>query len=279
MWDRNHAITHSGAWGTGLLIAASALGVAGALWKLLGIAWVAFAAMAGGALLGARSNEREAAAKLVWAYGLCAGAMVTSTTMFLVPAAIGHHGNWGGFGLAAGIVAGFALHTAGHQATHMRLPWDPTLTQLTTHSLGAGLVIGLVYASMPTLGPLLGLAIISHKGPAGYAASRRRARCGEPTSSILLSAAAVGIAALPMGMLPLHGYSASNALVFGIAAGIFLHVAMDFLPRCEAGSEIQDAAGVYESDHHSLDRLRIHSVASTAIGCLVVLAAWLILRL
>ena len=46
--------------------------------KVVGIAWVAFAAMAGAAPLGARSAGDERALTLVWGYGLASGAMVTS---------------------------------------------------------------------------------------------------------------------------------------------------------------------------------------------------------
>jgi ZIP family zinc transporter len=66
------------------------------LWKLLGIGWVAFFTMGGGIWLGTRaargmSTVRERR-RLVWAYGMSSGAMITSTTLFLVLAAIGHDG-------------------------------------------------------------------------------------------------------------------------------------------------------------------------------------------
>jgi ZIP family zinc transporter len=64
---------------------------------------------------------------------------------------------------------------------------------------------------------------------------------------------------------------AINAVVFGFAAGIFLHIAMDFLPECETGGE--HAHGVA---HARLDRLRTHAVASTAAGAGVVALAWLL---
>lgn len=261
-----------------MLVAVSAIGLVGGLWKLLGIAWVAFAAMAGGALLGARAAERSSATGLVWAYGLCAGAMITSAAVFLVPTAVAHDAAWGGFGVAAGVIIGFAVHTFSHQITHAKLPWDPTVVQLSAHALGAGLIIGLIYASMPQLGLMLGLAIVSHKGPAGYAAARRLVRNGKGASMILLPAAGVGITAVPMGMIQIGDYPITNALIFGFAAGVFLHVAIDFLPKCEVGGEIHEAAGLTEKDHYLLDRLRFHAVASTALGGLAVLVAWLALK-
>jgi ZIP family zinc transporter len=74
-----------------------------------------------------------------------------------------------------------------------------------------------------------------------------------------------------------------HALVFGIATGVFLHVALDFLPRCEIGGEVSEAAGLtegetgedeFDAQHHLLDRLRLHAVASALVGGLVVFVAW-----
>jgi ZIP family zinc transporter len=204
--------------------------------------------------------------------------MITSTTLFLVPNAISHHAALGGLGIAIGIVGGFSIHTmhagSGHAAGAAPVAWE-----LTLHALGAGLVIGAVYAAMPALGPMLGLAIVSHKAPAGYAAARRLRRHGQSVSTLLLPAAAVGLAALPVGLVDPPSMDGLHALVFGGATGIFLHVAIDFLPRCEwqhglrsvaaAGSERQ---GETEGGH--IHRLRWQAIASTLLGGAVVVAAW-----
>ena len=51
---------------------------------------------------------------------------------------------------------------------------------------------------------------------------------------------------------------------------------MDFLPECEIGSEVHESLE-HEGDAHALlDRLRVHSVASTALGGLAVFLAWLV---
>lgn len=261
-------------------------GAAG-LWKLPAVAWTAFVAMAAGAALGGRTRRAAPSPhRLVWSYGLASGAMVASAAVFLVPPAIGHHAAGGGLGLAVGLVTGFALHTTGHQLTHRpAFSADPVVVELTVHALAAGLIIGLVYATMPALGVLLGLAIVSHKGPAGYAAARRLRRRGgqkrSPATRLLLPAAAVGLAALPVGLLDAHfAWPAApvfQAVVFGGAAGVFLHVAMDFLPRCRVGGEIHEALGREETDHALLDRLRMHAAFSTAAGALAVVLAWLAL--
>ena len=130
---------------------------------------------------------------------------------------------------------------------------------------------------MPKVDLLLGLAIVSHKGPAGYAAARRLARRGRSATVLLLPAAGVGLTALPGAYIGLPSIDVLNAAVFGFAAGLFLHVAMDFLPRCEVGSEVTEVAGISAADHHLLDRLRLHAVASTLLGGGIVFAAWTVL--
>jgi len=260
------------------LLALSALSVAVASApKLLGISWVAFAAMTGAAALGARA-EVDHPRGLVWGYGLASGAMVTSAAVFLVPGAIDHDPNVGGFGIAAGLLAGFAAHTVGHRLSHRELPIDRTTTELTAHALAAGAIIGVVYTAMPDLGPLLGLAIVSHKAPAGYAATRRLVRDGKPVSAVLLPASGVGIAGLSASLLSAPEHALLQAAVFGFAAGVFVHVAMDFLPRCETGSEVHDMVADSEGEdaHARLDSLRVHAVGSTLLGGLAVFVAWLV---
>jgi ZIP family zinc transporter len=208
--------------------------------------------------------------------------MITSTAVFLIPSAIGHHAAFGGFGIAAGVLIGFALHVGQHQLSHLSLPFDRTTLELTVHALTAGLVIGAVYATMPALGLALGLAIVSHKGPAGYAAACRLRRTGHSAAGLLVPAAAVAVTAVPVGLLAMPGTAITHALVFGVATGIFLHVALDFLPQCEIGGELMEVAGLsdvveddgFDEQHHLLDRLRLHAVASTAIGGLLVFGAW-----
>ena len=244
--------------------------------KLLGISWVAFASMAGAAALGLRTSGTSPRG-LVWGYGLASGAMVTSAAAFLVPNATGFHPTFGGFGVAVGLLAGFAGHTVGHRLAHLELPVDRTVTELTAHALTAGLIIGVVYTVMPDLGPLLGLSIVSHKGPAGYAATERLRREGKSVAVILLPASGVGVAALAASLLSFPIDAAVRGLTFGFAAGIFLHVAMDFLPRCETGSEIHEAITVTGHAHEVLDRLRLHAVVSTALGGAAVALAWALL--
>lgn len=260
-------------------LALSALGAWLGAWKLLGIVWVAFVAMAGGALLGARSTSERPGA-LVWGYGLASGAMLTSAAVFLIPQAIGialgaGKAQYGGFGIALGLLTGFGSHTLGHRLAHRDLPMDRAVAELSAHALSAGAVIGLIYGNMPSLGPTLGLAIVSHKGPAGYAAARRLVRNGRDPTVLLLPAVGVGVTAILASVIAVPPSPAIQGVVFGFAAGVFVHVAMDFLPRCEIGSEIHDVLQTEGDAHAVLDRLRVHAVASTAVGGLAVFVVWL----
>ena len=262
--------------GTSALLVLSGIGAAAGLWKVLVVGWVAFVAMVGAAVVGARATSADThAERLVWGYGLASGAMVTSAAVFLVPQAIGYDPQIGGFGIAAGLLAGYAGHTIGHRLAHLDLPLETTTAQLTAHSLAAGCIIGIVYTLLPDLGLLLGLGIVSHKGPAGYAAARRLRRQNKPVGAVALPAAGVGCAAILTGLLEPSSSMATNGAVFGFAAGIFLHVAMDFLPECEAGGEVGEVAALSGDAHALLDRLRVHAVLSTALGAGAVFLAWL----
>ena len=273
----NNAVGERSALGVGsvvVLLLLSTLAATAGTWKVLVISWVAFAAMAGGAFL-SRGTAAAYPRRLVWGYGLASGAMVTSAAVFLVPQAIGLSPRIGGFGIAAGLIVGYAGHVVGHRLSHIDVGLDITAAQISAHALSAGAIIGLVYGSMPSLGLLLGLAIVSHKGPAGYAAAHRLREAGKPVWSLLLPAAGVGITAIPAALLPVPEIPALNAVVFGFAAGVFLHVAMDFLPSCETGGEVDQVCSVSDRSHSLLDQLRIHAVGSTILGSVAVFLAWL----
>jgi ZIP family zinc transporter len=259
---------------TVVLVVLSAVGLATGTEKVTVIAWVAFVAMAVGAFGGGRATTSYPK-RLVWGYGLASGAMVASSAVFLLPQAIGLSPRVGGFGVAAGLLLGYAAHVIGHRLAHIDVGLDLTAAQISAHALSAGAIIGLVYGAMPELGLLLGLAIVSHKGPAGYAAAHRLRTAEFPVSALLLPAAGVGLTAIPAALLPVPEVAALNAAVFGFATGIFLHVAMDFLPSCEVGGEVDEVCSLSEHSHAQLDRLRLHAVASTFVGGFAVFVAWL----
>ncbi|MFD1589368.1 ZIP family metal transporter [Halorientalis brevis] len=232
--------------------------------------------MAVGAPLGARAVSTDHPLEPVWGYGLASGAMVTSAALFLVPQALGQHTRLGSLGIALGFLGGYVGHTVSHRFTHLELPIDHTASELTVHALSAGAIIGAIYTAMPSLTSILGIALVSHKAPAGYAAARRLAARGRSVVTLLLPAAAVGLVALPVGIVGFSPASGLRGLLFGIAAGVFLHVAVDLLPECTTGS---DTCPVDASDHsgdvHQLqDRLRTHAAVSALVGGAAVAAAW-----
>ncbi|MFC7071269.1 ZIP family metal transporter [Halobaculum lipolyticum] len=258
-----------------LLVAATALAFLTGRFHLFAIAWIAFAGMAVAGWFGGRTPSTHTGT-LVWGYGLAAGAMITSAAVFVLPQAMGQHPVFGGFGVALGLLVGYGAHTLGHRLAHMDLPIDRSLAELTAHAVAAGAIIGVIYGNMPEPGLLLGVAIVSHKAPAGYAAVHRFAGRGGDWTAVLLPAAGVGVAAIASSFLALPTSAPLRGVVFGFATGVFLHVAMDFLPECEIGSEVHESLE-HEGDAHALlDRLRLHAVASTALGGLAVFLAWLV---
>ncbi len=240
-----------------------AAAVAG-LWKVLTVAWISFGAMAVGALVGARGPSGVRG--LVWGYGLTSGAMTASAAAFVVPLAVRLEPKFGGFGIAAGLLGGFVLEVLTSRGRrHGGEAADTTVLRITAHTVAAGLVIGMVYAQLPSAGLLLGLGIISHKGPAGYAAARWLSRQGLSPVILLLPAVGVGVPAALVGLLHPEAPASAQAALFGFGAGIFLHVASDFLPR----------AGSVHIGQSGQDRGRADAAASTLLGGLVVFAAWL----
>lgn len=258
----------------GLLALSGIATLTGVNWKLVAISWTAFAAMAIGAPLGARASRSDHPLESVWGYGLASGAMVTSAALFLIPQALGQHGRLGSLGIAVGFLAGYVGHTVGHLFAHLDLPIDRTAAELTAHALSAGAIIGAIYAAMPSLTSILGLAMVAHKAPAGYAAARRFADRGRSVATLLLPAAAVGLVALPVGIVGFSPSSGLGGLLFGVAAGVFLHVAVDLLPECTTGSETCPVDDYDADDHRLRDRLRRHAAASAVVGGAAVVVAW-----
>lgn len=248
----------------GAVVALAGLAVVAAAdgrWKLLVIASLSFASMAVGGVLGLHAGSHSRG--VTWAHGLASGAMVASACAFLLPVALGRHPQLGGFGVAAGLLAGFAVHTLGEHLGERRATFDDTVLRLTVHAVGAGVVIGTIYTDLPDVGLLLGLSIISHKGPAGYVAAQRLRRAGRSVLPLAVPATGVGIPAVTLGLLGASPVDQFAAVVFGLAAGIFLHVALEFLPLSQ-----------HEPAGH---RVTLNATASAAVGAGVVVLAWALL--
>lgn len=215
----------------GLTVAAGAAG----LWKLLIISVFSGGSMIVGAGLGVYRDTSGGA--LDWAMGIAAGLMLTSASAFLLPIAIGR-GNpqIGGFGVAAGLAAGFVLRRLTDRIRSPLASLDDVVLRLVVHTLSAGVVIGVIYSALPGVGLLLGTTIVAHKGPAGYAAAHRMHLNGRSVVPLLIPSAGVGIPAIALGLLGVSLSGPASAVVFGIAAGVFLDIAVGFLPSREAGA-------------------------------------------
>lgn len=250
--------------------------ITGAPLKVLGISIFSFTAMMGATAIAVFFSRRHTNLhSLTWGYGLASGAMLASASVFLLPNAMLPAPAYGGFGVAGGVVAGFMLHTLGHQIQHETERFDDTIVSITTHAVLAGVVIGAIYALLPSLGIVLGLAIVSHKGPAGYSIAQRRIRKGKTTAALAFPSIGVGLTALPVSLISFSLPPMYQAIVFGFATGIFIHVSLDFLPKCEVGSELHTVAQkTNHNTHELLDSLRWQAAASTFSGFLLVLILW-----
>lgn len=201
-------------------------GLAGRSDKLVAIGVMAWLAMVVGVLIATRLPR--AARWVAWADGIAAGAMVASACVFLLPMAMRAAPDRGALGVAGGLLVGNLLHL---WARHRRLDGhaaDASLIAITLHAVGAGFVIGLIYVRMPSLGLVLGVAIVAHKLPAGYVLARWRTQEGLARHPVLWPACAVALVSIPVGLWVSPGAPADNALLFGLATGVFMSVGLDF---------------------------------------------------
>lgn len=261
-----------------LFILLSLLTIWARSWKVFSISWIACIAMIAVIPWGIHHAQNHArSGHLITAYGLCSGAMITSAAVFLAPVAINHGSIYGGFGIALGMLSGFAIHTFNHDLDAVTEQVTPEILELILHTLTAGLVIGMIYAEMPSLSLLLGLAIISHKAPAGYVAARQLESEQKSPWITILPACGVGITALPVSLININGSAGVQALIFGFATGIFLHMASDFLPVCNAHSPLHNQIH-NEGEGKSFDSFRSRAIFSTFGGGVIVFVLWLIIH-
>lgn len=264
--------------GIGMLLLAAVLSIfTGAEgFKVVAIGWTAFAATMIGGL--AATRDIESASAIVWSYGLSGGAAFASVLFFVLPQALELSGKMGATGIVAGFLTGLSMHTLSHEISHGHKGLN-TLWSVSIHSAAAGLVIGLIYQQLPTVSILLGIAIVSHKMPAGYMIADRLKRDGKQYwNAILIPATGVAVAALLSYNFPLQLGQGFKALFFGFSTGIFLHVALDFIPDPEPESHLRKLLHEGEDPvHEEMDDIRVHSVLSTITGAAVIVALALLL--
>jgi ZIP family zinc transporter len=256
------------------LIAVVALGLVAGRTKLTGIAVFGFFAMMAGVLV-SQLGEFATPGRQVWAYGLASGAMLASAAALIAPKAITQHPKYGGFAIAFGYLIGYAAHELGHLVSHYELPINAATGELTLHALAAGSIMGVVYGALPSLTPLFGYGIIAHKFPAGFTGSEAVEQSGLPVSVMVIPAAAVAIAAIPLSILTPDLSSIVKAIFFGVSTGVFAHVAIDMLPQCSHVGSHGDSTG-----HGTVqcspeaDRLRQYAVLSTIVGAAAIYVMW-----
>lgn len=241
-------------------------------YKILFISWVSLLSM-GLPMFSTRTFSGNPTG-LVWAYGVSSGAMILSAVIFMFPQVSGQIGL---VGLGLGVVLGYAIHTIGHNTSHWfekLLSGKQELVSLTLHTVFAGIALGLIYAQSPEVSVVLGIAIISHKFPAGFSVVRRL----NSNWLILYPAVIFGVICLSsFFVVPVLTGDASS-FIFGIAAGVFIHMAMDFLPECDRGEiyEVVETSEESVEEHKILDRLRYHALVSVIVGAVIVVGLWFV---
>jgi ZIP family zinc transporter len=267
-------------------VAVLALGLVADRTNLVGIVAFGFAAMMLGVLVN-RLGEFATPTRQVWATGLASGAMLASAAALLAPKAIGPHPQYGGFAIALGYLLGYAGHELGHLVTHYDLPINAATSELTLHALTAGSIMGVAYGSLSTLTPLFGYGILAHKFPAGFTGSEAVERSGLPVAVMIIPAAAVAIAAIPLSILTPDLSPTVRAIFFGISTGVFAHVSIDMLPECSHVGSHSDSASSHSHGHGhgtvlcspDADRLRQYAVLSTIAGAGAIFLLWQLLSL
>ncbi len=245
--------------------------------KVAAIAWTAFLTMSAGAILSNR--EMKSRTSIIWAYGLSGGAALASILYFVLPQSLRLSTEFGVTGVIAGFLSGLILHVATHEIEHEAGEALTDLVSVTAHAAAAGLIIGQIYSDLPGVSIVLGVSIVSHKLPAGYIISDKvDASAQRAMQFILLPASILGAMALLVFNLSISMPVNLQALFFGFSAGIFLHVALDFIPEPEPESHLRKLLSDDEDPlHDKLDDIQFHCVASTVLGAAVVAALALIL--
>jgi ZIP family zinc transporter len=245
--------------------------------KVAAIAWTAFLTMTAGAALSTRKLKSKTS--IIWAYGLSGGAALASIMFFVMPRSLQLSTDFGVTGLLAGFLSGLVLHVLTHEVEHTAGEALTDLISVTAHAAAAGLIIGQIYHDLPGVSIVLGFSIVSHKLPAGYIISDKiDSSLQKALQFILLPASVLGAMALLIFNFSISMPGNLQALFFGFSAGIFLHVALDFIPEPEPESHLRKLLSDEEDPlHDKLDDIQFHCVASTVIGATVVTALALIL--
>lgn len=189
------------------------------LWTLVLLSVLAAAAFLVGAIA---CNAPHREHWIVRIDGAAAGAMLYTALVLMAPEVVTEHAVPGIAGLLLGIAAGTFLYMTGAHNGAGRT----TLTALTLHSLFDGVLLGAVYALMPPFGISIGIAILAHKAPTGYALARRLALARRSIILTSIPAMATGLGALFTAIMEPLFFPAG--FLFGMGTGLLLFVATVF---------------------------------------------------
>lgn len=140
---------------------------------------------------------------------------------------------------------------------------------MTIHSLLAGVILGSIYSSLPSITIILGASILFHKAPAGYVTSESLDKNGlKLFTELLPPAIGVGIAAITVRTLPIELTGIIQPLIFGIGSGIFIHVGVDLFPECSGSDGPISCA---------CDNVRQHAISSTLSGAILIIFSVILL--
>lgn len=245
--------------------------------KVTVIAWTAFITMVAGTLFSFR--ELKSKKSVIWAYGLSGGAALASIMFFVMPKSLELSTEFGVTGILAGFLSGLVLHVATHEIEHEAGEALKDLISVTAHAIAAGFIIGQIYSELPGVSIILGISIVSHKLPAGYIISDKIGQnMKQALKFILLPASILGAMALFVFNLSISMPTNVQALFFGFSAGIFLHVALDFIPEPEPESHLRKLLSEEKDPlHEKLDDIQFHCLASTVLGAAIVTVLVLVL--
>ncbi|MFB6115379.1 MAG: hypothetical protein ABEK04_03725 [Candidatus Nanohalobium sp.] len=245
--------------------------------KVIIIAWTAFFAMTLGSAFSFR--ELKSRKSVIWAYGLSGGAAFASILYFVLPKSLEMSKEFGITGVLTGFLSGLILHVVTHELEHEAGEALTDLVSVTAHAAAAGFIIGQIYSDLPTISIILGISIVSHKLPAGFIISDKFGKgLKQALKFIALPASILGSMALIVYNLSISMPTNIQALFFGFSAGIFLHVALDFIPEPEPESHLRKLLSEQEDPlHEKLDEVKFHCITSTVMGAAVVAALALLI--
>lgn len=215
-------------------------------------------------------------------FGLGSGMMIMSAFLIIAPKSMAANSSFissvGGIGIAFGYIFGYALHEIGHILSHQKdikdILYTMKVAEITAHSLLAGSLMGIAYSTIPDLSIVFGFGVVAHKLPAGFTTV-----IGGDKSVryklMIIPATMVGISGVVSASLVPEVSGLLSSLVFGLSAGLFLHVAVDMTPECVQSDDTHSQGNIVCSTEQ--DKIRLISVSSVLLGASIIAVLWFLI--